>query len=280
MLAAGLPAHHQPRRTRPRPYRRHLRPHPARHRRHARPHPCGRRRPHPGRTAAPAHHGDPGVPRAPGHHGGVPAPAPRRGLRAARGPRLPPRLLTQPRRPGQPRLTAPPTPPRSSAASPPPAPSRPPPSTAGSPTRWYARVDRAKRRPCSSWRPTTVTSTSPSSTKWPSSATTWASTCGTSSAAPRPSRSASRPSARAPESAATAVPQDLGGPFTPLPADGGTGPAGQRPHAPVRRPARRHTPQRARQVGPRRTRTPPRRHLQARPRRPTGHPRRARSPSA
>ena len=41
----------------------------------------------------------------------------------------------------------------------------------------------------------------------------------------------------------------------------------------LRRPARRHPPQRARQVRPRRPRPAPRRHLQARPRRPAGHPR-------
>ena len=77
-----------------------------------RPHRGRRGRPHPGRPAAPAHHGDPGVAGPPGHDRGLPAPDPRRGLRAARGPRLPPRLLPQPRRPGQPRPTAPPTPPR------------------------------------------------------------------------------------------------------------------------------------------------------------------------
>ncbi|CAM5704641.1 Nucleotide sugar dehydrogenase OS=Streptomyces tendae OX=1932 GN=GUR47_16880 PE=3 SV=1 [Streptomyces tendae] len=97
-----------------------------------------------------------------------------------------------------------PTPRRSSAASPPPAPSRPPPSTAASPTRWSGPGDRARPRRCSSWRPTSGTSTSPWSTRWPCSATTSASTCGTSSAAPRPSPSASRPSAPAPASAATA----------------------------------------------------------------------------
>lgn len=61
-----------------------------------------------------------------------------------------------------------------------------------------------RRRRSSSWRPTTGTSTSPWSTRWPCSATTWASTCGTSCAARRPSRTASRPSAPAPASAATA----------------------------------------------------------------------------
>jgi len=81
------------------------------------------------------------------------------------------------------------------------------PSTAVSPTRWYARVACAKRKPCSYWRQLRHVNIALVN-EMAVLCTTWASTSGTSSAARRPSRSATRPSAGP---ARHAVPQDLTG---------------------------------------------------------------------
>ncbi len=118
-----------------------------------------------------AHHRAAGVARAARHHRGRAAPAPGGGLRAARRSGLPPRVLPARASTRATARTATPTPPRSSAASPPPAPSPPPRSTAASRTRSSGPAASARRRRSNCWRPTSGTSTSRWSTRWPCSAT-------------------------------------------------------------------------------------------------------------